>query len=678
MLRPERMTETSVICVKQDVESLLEALSSFGEFHIEESVENANPQQYNQEIQKAEEALTSANDLIKQLCQEKAGAFDLFKAEEPAKTQVTAENWQALAGSTSQQVSVLKKQVDELNNSMSSLQEKTAQLNNIKRMLAIIDEKHADLEAIQNLELIHVTAATVPNKNFEALKAELAKFPLILSPAFLTKDTSFVSIAVPGKQSAEVEKIVKAHHAEIFSIPKDMPHNAKDALKEVKDRLKDSADKEKAISESLSKLGKENKTSLSTWKENAENILALLNAEKKMLQSGRLVTIKGFAPKKNMVALKEKVHSLLGEKAIVLQEDPAKVEDIPTKISNNRFVKPFEVITKLYGLPNYGEVDPTPYMAISFPILFGLMFGDMGHGLILLVGGFTVGMLVKKNQGIKDMAYILAMCGFAATIAGALFGECFGKELFPPLWFRPFAVTNVFSFLVFALIIGVIQIVSGLTLEMVNFVLKHDLVDAVLTSIPKMAFYLGGVYIVLVYKLNFGAWFSGPVLLLIVPFIFVVFAKPAYTAARKMSMHTAVALSEDTGIELPSEKPEPLGQRIFESGDMVTRLLSNSISYARILALLMAHWALLLVTYTVAALIGGPTGFGLIISGIIIIGGNMFVIAFEGLIVFIHALRLHFYEWFSKFYAGNGKEFQPFKQNFVYTNVELNGKGKEA
>jgi len=111
---------------------------------------------------------------------------------------------------------------------------------------------------------------------------------------------------------------------------------------------------------------------------------------------------------------------------------------------------------------------------------------------------------------------------------------------------------------------------------------------------------------------------------------------------------------------------------------MVTRLLSNSISYARILALLMAHWALLLVTYTVAALIGGPTGFGLIISGIIIIGGNMFVIAFEGLIVFIHALRLHFYEWFSKFYAGNGKEFQPFKQDFVYTNVVLDGKGKEG
>jgi V/A-type H+-transporting ATPase subunit I len=88
----------------------------------------------------------------------------------------------------------------------------------------------------------------------------------------------------------------------------------------------------------------------------------------------------------------------------------------------------------------------------------------------------------------------------------------------------------------------------------------------------------------------------------------------------------------------------------------------------------MAHWALVLVTYTVAGLIGSASIPALVLSGIIIIGGNLLVIALEGLIVFIHTLRLHFYEWFTKFYQGTGTEFSPFKQNFVHTEVVFNGK----
>ena len=146
--------------------------------------------------------------------------------------------------------------------------------------------------------------------------------------------------------------------------------------------------------------------------------------------------------------------------------------------------------------------------------------------------------------------------------------------------------------------VGIIQIISGIVLEMTNFALKHQYIDSILTSVPKIAFYLGGVYLIAAYQLNFGAWLSGPILLPLIPFIVLVVGKPLYLmVAKPKSHHGGEHAEQDT-----------LSGRLFEGGDLVTRLLSNTISYSRILALLMAHWALLLVTYTVADLVN-PVGF---------------------------------------------------------------------
>ena len=407
-----------------------------------------------------------------------------------------------------------------------------------------------------------------------------------------------------------------------------------------------------------------------SWRETEENIFTLLNAEKKILQSGRLTVVKGFVPRKRIQDLNKEVNGMLEGKVLVLENegtDEKEQLNLPTKISNSRFFKPFEEITKLYGLPTYSEIDPTPFLAITFPILFGLMFGDLGHGLVLLFGGAAVGTLLKGNQGIRNVGWIMSACGFASCITGLLFGEAFGIKLpWGPLWFSPFE--DVLSFLIFSMVVGIVQILSGIIIEIANLVYKHKVVDAVLTAAPKIAFYLGGVYLIATYQLDFAAWLTGPILLPVIPFIIMVAGKPIYNKIAKTEKH-------ETG---EHEEQDSLVVRFFEGGDFFTRLLGNTISYSRILALLMAHWALLLVVYTVSELaveaVGAGSILAVVLSGVIIIFGNIFVLALEGLIVFIHTLRLHFYEWFSKFYQGTGVEFSPFKQKFVYTDVELKGK----
>jgi V/A-type H+-transporting ATPase subunit I len=654
------MTFTSIICLRKDVESVLEAISSFGEFHIEQaSEEGTNGTDYNQNIQKTEDTLLNIKELIKQLCHEKTRLFDIFRLPQIKKTQVTAENWQGLFERISQEVSTLKKEVDELNKSTSILQEKTTQLNHLKDMLAMIDNMGADLEAIEELKLMHITIARVPQKNFEGLKTALSGFPIILHRCYLAEDSDFVCLAMSSKHRNEIERILKIHHSGIFEIPQNLPHNAAEALKEVNKQTKENAQEEKVVLDDLNKLGKKNNNNLASWNEITENILTLLQAKRKILESGRLAAVKGFVSQKKFQMFTEKVHGMLGKKVLVLENEAVKVEDPPTKFSHNKFISPFEELTKLYGVPHYEEVDPTLFMALTFPLIFGLMFGDVGHGLILLAGGLTLGKLIKNNQSLKNMCWILAACGIGAIVAGVLYGEFFGIE-FHPLWFSPFSpLSNVFMFLIFSLSIGIIQIMSGLTIEMANFLFRRNFADAVLTSLPKMVFYAGAVALVAVYQLNLSAWFNGPILLVIVPFAVLVFAKPTFSTLQNLSLHAVEAQNEKTS----------LGQRLFESGDLITRLLSNTISYTRILALLMAHWALILVTYTVAGLIGTASLLSIILSGAVIVAGNIFVLALEGLIVFIHTLRLHFYEWFSKFYQGNGTEFKAFKQNYVYTEV---------
>ncbi len=200
------------------------------------------------------------------------------------------------------------------------------------------------------------------------------------------------------------------------------------------------------------------------------------------MESKHLVTIKGFVPKKEFNALETKIDDkvdkvLLVEKETEPQEAQDEPKDPPTKIHNHSFAKPFEIITSLYGIPHYDEVDPTPLMAITFPLLFGFMFGDAGHGLVLLSIGLTLGFLIKKNQGIRSFGWILAACGIGAIFAGILFGEFFGKNIFPPLWFDPFE--DVTDFLLFSLFIGIIQIMSGFVIDFVNYILRGNIIDAV-------------------------------------------------------------------------------------------------------------------------------------------------------------------------------------------------------
>ena len=649
------MTHTSVICLRKDFDETLEALDDFGDFHIDKIEENTEASRYEQQLKKTDEILKKLNTIIIQLKIEKTGLLDIFRTEKISKVEINAENWQQLLDKVEKESSKLKKNVAAHTISIKNIDEEILNLQNLESMLRILERFKINLEALEETQFIKVIVATVSPKIISELETALETYPIIFYHSVITENQEFVFIASSSKHKDEINDIMKNHHAKKFQLPKEIPKKPSDALEKINIKTKELVQNKKVVLNSLEDLAEESKHRLLALRETTQNISNILEMKQKSLETKHLVKISGYIPKKEFKEFERIIDK--SKQSLVTEERNIESDNPPSKINNHFLIKPFETITKLYGIPHYDEVDPTPLIAITFPILFGFMFGDAGHGLILITIGLILGLSIKKNEGIRNFSGILAACGFGAIFAGLLFGEFFGKNIFPALWFDPFE--NVTDFLIFSLVVGIIQIISGFVLDLINFVLKGNIIDAVTTAFPKILFYAGGIYLIAIYQLKFDTWLQGPILFPLIPFIFLIFGKPALVIILKKIGRQPVSLTMHGS----------LLERVFESGDLVTRLLSNTMSYARILALLMAHWALLLVTYTISDMVFQLPSLGVILGTIIVIGGNIFVIAFEGLIVFIHTLRLHFYEWFSKFYQGDGVIFNPFKQSYKYTKI---------
>ena len=160
-----------------------------------------------------------------------------------------------------------------------------------------------------------------PLKTSMDSETALAGLPIIFNRCSLTKETDFVCLAIQANTKQMSRKSCRTYHAEIFHIPEDLPHNVIEALKEVNKRIKENSDKEKAVCSFIKKLGNENKSNLASWKETSENILYSFERREKNIQSqGGLQLLKGLCLRKNFLNLTQKVHEMLGEKAIVLEK----------------------------------------------------------------------------------------------------------------------------------------------------------------------------------------------------------------------------------------------------------------------------------------------------------------------------------------------------------------------
>ena len=350
----------------------------------------------------------------------------------------------------------------------------------------------------------------------------------------------------------------------------------------------------------------------------------------------------------------------------------------PTIMKNNFFMRPFETITKLYGVPAYSEIDPTPFLAITFPLLFGLMFGDIGHGITLIISGL-IGAFVfrnKKSTDFLNFCWIIMYCGIGSILVGILYGEFFGMpdiELFGRvfLYLEPVTIpflnitlhnplNNIMVVFKFAVLIGVVHINLGWFIQFLNYWKQHRKYLGFTDSLIKIWLLTGGTILIFTFGFDIYGWMDPPypILLPLLPGILIILLKPFGKL-----FHVSYLKEESIG--------GLIGEGTMESFETLLSIMSNVASYIRLLALALAHISLMVAIQAMMNLVQGEGIFNEIINITGLVFGNIIVILLEGLLVFINAIRLHFYEFFFKFYQGTGVSYIPFYLDDKYSIINF-------
>ena len=361
----------------------------------------------------------------------------------------------------------------------------------------------------------------------------------------------------------------------------------------------------------------------------------------------------GWIPKNQAVAFDRALSAVPGAK-FECGDSPFSSEKLtpPTKLKNPRIFRPFEMFVKMYGIPSANEIDPTPLVAIVYSLLFGAMFGDVGHGLVLIVAGI----LADRVLGLK-LGKILPFIGGSSMLFGFIYGSVFGFEhlldpMYKALGFeeKPIDVMDggtVNTILFAAIGVGAVLTVISMIINIVNGIKQRDATKALFSQsgtagIIFFVSVLVAVGLIMLLGVNLlSPWFIG--IFVVIPLVLIFLREPL---GRMVS-----------GRRQPDEEELTVGsfilQNFFEMIEVLLSYVSNTISFIRVGAFVMSHAIMMSVVFMLAQTASASA------NAVILVIGNAFVIALEGLIVGIQVLRLHFYEIFSRFYSGGGREFVP-------------------
>lgn len=651
-----KLVKVLVVAPSHEAEELVRELYEFEWFHAEES-RGGTSRGLQEAYEKVRDLRVELDSLIADMgIQEEQGLIDqLIHGYRVQREEFEAREVEELVEKLLREAEPIISQTRILAEEVERRRREVTELRRLLSAVKLLKDFKIDLTLLKRLKRFYTVFTVVAKRDLEEIRRSLPRAGIL--EVDIGNGLAALLITARREEGYIIDRVLHGFGVKPFEIPATFPQKPAEAYTAISELLEESEEKLAEAELSMKKIKEESRNRFLAFREAAnilEEVLHRLGASGGLR---RFHIVIGFIPEEKREEFREK----FGPRYGVYFEEPGHGSKPPTLMKNRSFIREFEKIVEIHGYPSYGEIDPTPFVALFFSIFYGIMFPDLGQGLVLTVFGYF--MYSKVVGELREWAKLLIALGAASAVSGLLLGEFFGFHLteivgtpsvLHLLADHQFKMSEILKLMQFTFFMGMIHLTLGYSLAFIKDLRMGERVEAYSSRLPTIAMYLFGILFTLCFigSGNMTAIFTSSNM---VPFIGVPVKTlaPIAVGGALASMFTimfgrgiAAILGKTRGSIVGL-----IGGGVLEVLENIIHFMSNTLSYVRLTVLLLVHVALLMLL--------NMTWDGLGLASIpILIIGNLGIMALEGLIVFIQALRLHLYEFFTKFYEGEGKPFR--------------------